>query len=50
VRERLPAGKGNASLSHEPCVSKGYKERGVIQGIGGGQGTPNAPEMGSWQS
>jgi hypothetical protein len=48
--ERLPAWKGSARLSHEPWMTKGHKARGAIQGIGEGQGEPNDPEMGHWQS
>jgi hypothetical protein len=52
-RERLPALRGGSSLSREPCGEKKpreHKARGVMQGIGGGEGEPHAPEMGSWQS
>ena len=51
-RERLPAQRGGASLSSEPCGGKHreHKESGVRHGIGGGEGEPNDPEMGSWQS
>jgi hypothetical protein len=31
-------------------VEKGHKERGVMQGIGGGEREPNDPETGYWQS
>ena len=50
MRGRLPAGRGGVRLAHEPCASKGHKARGVTQGIGEGEGAPNAPEMGQWQS
>ena len=36
-----------ASLLRE---QKGHKARRVMQGIGEGEGTPNDPEMGHWQS
>jgi len=49
-RERLPAWQGTASLAHEPGAKKGPKASGVLQGLGGGQGTPNAPETGYGQS
>ena len=31
-------------------VEKGHKERRAMQGIGEGEGEPNDPEMGFWQS
>ena len=31
-------------------MGKGHKERGVMPGIGGGEGEPNDPETGHWQS
>ena len=49
-RGRLPAWRGGVRLAYEPCASKGHKASGAPQGIGEGEGAPNAPEMGHWQS
>ena len=43
-------GKETPAFHTSLSQDKEYKERGVIQGIGAGQGEPNAPEMGYWQS
>jgi len=32
------------------CKAPGHKARGVMHGMGGGEGTPNATETGFWQS
>ena len=39
-----------ASHTNLLFVAQGHKARGVMQGIGGGEGIPNAPETGYWQS
>src|SRR2546427_6138467 len=37
-------------LTRALSAEKGHKERRAMQGIGGGEGEPNDPEMGSRQS
>ena len=42
--------EARASEANRVCEHTGHKARRATQGIGEGQGAPNDPEMGHWQS
>ncbi len=53
VRQGKDSRRGEEALASDTNLflgKKGHKERRAMQGIGGGEGEPNEPEMGFWQS